>query len=141
RGAASEPLPARGSGAPARESAGPLAAALRALARLLGRTVDDGGLLARLETESFSQAASAVPLSTDLRSDAAGLLRRWVNQARRGRSSRAAHTAAIALLGLGLGAALAGTAHAATDSPLADGRPAYQEAMQLTGNASARPAA
>jgi oxygen tolerance protein BatD len=164
-----EDLLDRAGSAPARDVAGPLAAALRDLARLLGRTVDDAGLLAKLETESFSQHAAAVPLSIDLRSDAAGLLRRWVSESRR-RRPRAAATAAIVLLGLGLaapsrasaqptaspapaaaarGASTAGqTATAATLAPtgptsaaLADGRAAYQEAMQLTGNASARRAA
>jgi hypothetical protein len=163
-----EELLDRAGSAPAREVAGPLAAALRDLARLLGRAVDersgvagggnpdgsaggaggraprgidDGGLIAKLETESFSQQAAAVPLSTDLRSDTAGLLRRWVAEARRG-PSRAAHTAALVLIGVGV--ALAGTARAAADpatSALADGRAAYQEAMQLTGNATARRAA
>ena len=155
-----EDLLDRAGSAPAREVAGPLAAALRDLARLLGRAVDDGGLIAKLETESFSQQAAAVPLSTDLRSDAAGLLRRWVAEARR-RPSRAAHTAAIGLFALGIAlgdAAHASAAPATAAAPaanpiaaptttgqiaaaLADGRAAYQEAMQLTGNASARRAA
>jgi hypothetical protein len=144
-----EDLLDRAGSAPAREVAGPLAAALRDLARLLGRArdersdagIDDGGLIAKLETESFSQEAAAVPLSTDLRSDTAGLLRRWVAEARR-RPSRAAHAAALVLIGLGI--ALGGTARAAADpatGALADGRAAYQEAMQLTGNATARRAA
>lgn len=157
----------RAGSAPARDIAGPLAAALRDLARLLDRPVDDAGLLARLETESFSPHAAAVPLSNDLRSDAAGLLRRWVTEARR-RKPRAAASAALLLVGIGLAAsaparasaepppAPAPAAHAApataataatpaptgqTSAALADGRAAYQEAMQLTGNASARRAA
>jgi hypothetical protein len=171
-----EDLLDRAGSAPARDVAGPLAAALRDLAKLLGRPIDDAGLLAKLETESFSQHAAAVPLSTDLRSDAAGLLRRWVSEARR-RKPRAAATAALLLLGLGVGLGAASqasadpapatagssnpatsaappaamTSHAATaadpaptgsvTAALADGRAAYQEAMQLTGNASARRAA
>jgi hypothetical protein len=141
---------------PARDVAGPLAAALRDLARLLGRAVDeraginDGGLLAKLETESFSQGASTVPLSTDLRSDAAGLLRRWVAEARSRRKPPGASTAAVTLLvGLGLGLGLAARADAAPPaapagraaSALDDARAAYQEAMQLTTNATARKAA
>jgi Flp pilus assembly protein TadD len=145
-----EALLDRSGDAPAREIAGPLAAALRELARLLGRSPErpgglgDGGLLAKLETESFSQGASTVALSTDLRSDAAGLLRRWANEARRDGSSRRARAAATTLAAL-LGLGLATRASAAPDPPPAaavdDGRAAYQEAMQLTADASARKAA
>jgi hypothetical protein len=154
-----EDLLDRSGAQPAREIAGPLAAALRELARLLGRDapggtdermrvagidermrvagIDDGGLIARLETESFSQSAASVPLSTDLRSDAAGLLRRWLTQARR--------TGARAL-GAGLAAPAADaapSAHAQISpaSALDEGRAAYHEAMQLTGNPTARKAA
>ncbi|HET9627709.1 MAG TPA: BatD family protein, partial [Kofleriaceae bacterium] len=91
-----EDLLDRAGSAPARDIAGPLAAALRDLARLLGRAVDDGGLLAKLETESFSQSASSVPLSTDLRSDAAGLLRRWTSK--RPRTQPAAAAAALVVV-------------------------------------------
>jgi hypothetical protein len=38
---------------------------------------DDQGMLAKLETEAFAPSAADKPLSADLRSDAAGLLRRW----------------------------------------------------------------
>jgi len=145
-----EQLLDRSGDAPARDVAGPLAAALRDLAKLLGRAVDDDRLLARLETESFSQGASSIPLSTDLRSDAAGLLRRWANDARKARPARAAGNAAITLVALGL--ALAVGAARATAAPTAapsdrptsaldDARAAYQEGMQLTSNATARKAA
>ncbi len=146
-----EELLDRSGSLPAREVAGPLAAALRDLARLLGRTVDDDGTLAKLETESFSQSASTVPMSTDLRSDAAGLLRRWMTEARRTRSPRTAPRAAIMIVAgvFGLGGlearGLAATAPASTPGQAArsldDGRAAYQEAMQLTGNPTARKAA
>jgi len=149
-----EELLDRSGSVPAREVAGPLAAALRDLARLLGRTVNDDATIAKLETESFSQGASAVPMSTDLRSDAAGLLRRWMTEARRTRSPRAADRAAILIVAgvFGLGGlggleslGLAAPAHAAAPGQAArsldDGRAAYQEAMQLTGNATARKAA
>ncbi|MGE0547712.1 MAG: hypothetical protein AB7O24_30090 [Kofleriaceae bacterium] len=119
--------------APARDVAGPLGSALRDLARALGRQVDDGGLLAKLETEGFAPSASTTPLSADLRSDAAGLLRRWRGEARRRVATRPA--AAVALLVLG---ALAQRADA---GPLEDGRTAYQQAMQLTDNPTARKAA
>ena len=115
---------------PAREVAGPLAAALRELARALGRPVDDRGLLAKLETESFAPEAAGRPLSNDLRSEAAGLLRRWQQEARRTRPARAA---AISLV--------VGTLfipHAAHADALADGRAAYQQAMALAGDPTAR---
>jgi tetratricopeptide (TPR) repeat protein len=145
-----EDLLDRSGSAPARDIAGPLAASLRDLAKLLGRAVDDGGLLAKLETESFSQGASTVPLSADLRSDAAGLLRRWAAEARSRRRAPGAQTAAITILvGLGIGTGLvpglgshASAAPAGREaSALEDGRAAYQEAMQLTTNATARKAA
>jgi hypothetical protein len=113
---------------PAREVAGPLAAALRDLARVLGRPVDDGGLLAKLETESFAPDASGRPLSADLRSESAGLMRRWQQAARRAPTSKAA-VASILLV------ALAGSARA---DALDDGRSAYTQAMSLTGDATAR---
>ncbi len=165
-----EELLDRAGTAPARDIAGPLAAALRDLARILGHAVDDAGLLARLETESFSQQASAVPLSSDLRSDAAGLLRRGVTEARRTRKARTARTAAAIVVGLGLGLGLAGAPPADASAPpaapalpaaartgaataaepaptgrlagaLDEARAAYREAMQLTGNPTARRAA
>ncbi|TMQ12246.1 MAG: hypothetical protein E6J91_21165 [Deltaproteobacteria bacterium] len=160
-----EELLDRAATAPAREVAGPLVAALRDVARILGHAVTiDGrsestrggidersestgggaegrappgiaGLLARLETESFSPHAAAAPLSPDLRSDAAGLLRRWVVEARRTRKSRAARGAAVIVVGLGLG--LGGASQAAATAA----EPAPTGPMQLTGNASARKAA
>ena len=167
-----EELLDRAGAAPARDIAGPLAAALRDLARTLGHAVDDAGLLARLETESFSQQASSVPLSTDLRSDAAGLLRRWVADARRTRKPRTARAAVALVVGLGAGLAGAPAAEASAPPPAAapaaaapaaaapraataaepaptgqlagaldEARAAYREAMQLTGNPTARKAA
>ena len=150
-----ETLLDRAGAEPAREIAGPLGAAFRELAKTLGRSTDDGGLLAKLETESFAPGASEKPLSADLRSDAAGLLRRWMNEARRS-PRKVATSAALVLALAGLAAprtaaadAAAGSAAAPTQpvrttaSPgaLDDGRAAYQEAMALDGNASARKAA
>lgn len=129
-----EELLDRGASEPAREIAGPLGAALRELARVLGRErVDDGGLIAKLETEAFAPATSGKPLSPDVRSDAAGLLRRWLGDARKAPSKATA--AAIALVALALGAT---DARAAS---LDEGRAAFQEAMNLEGNATARKAA
>lgn len=118
--------------APAREIAGPLGAALRELARVLGRSVDDHGLIAKLETEAFAPSSAGQPLSADLRSDAAGLLRRWLGEARTAPSRRS--PAAIAVLLIALGATRA-------DAGIDEGRAAYQEAMELTTNATARKAA
>ena len=117
---------------PARDVAGPLASALRDLARVIGRSTgpgDDGGLLAKLETESFSPDAAHKPLSTDLRSESAGLMRRWQQEARRTKPSRAA-VASILL-------ALALPASARADA-LADGRDAYAQAMAIANDPTAR---
>jgi hypothetical protein len=110
---------------PAREIAGPLGAALRDLARTTGHTDVDGAVLAKLETESFAPSAAQSPLSPDLRSDAAGLLRRWVKP--------------VAML-LVLAGGLASAPHAYA-TPLDEGRTAYQQAMELANDASARKAA
>jgi hypothetical protein len=115
----------------ARDVAGPLAAALRDLAKTMGRDLDDGGLLAKLETEAFSPAARDVPLSADLRSDTAGLLRRLSSTPRP--AAKTATVAAFILASL-----FASHAHAASFD---DGRASYQQAMQVTGDASARKAA
>ena len=122
----------RGANEPARDVAGPLGAALRELARVLGREVDDHGLIAKLETEAFAPESAGKPLSPDVRSDAAGLLRRWLGDSRKP-SRRSAAVASIVLLALGASSARA----AAID----EGRSAYQEALSLTTDATARKAA
>jgi len=129
-----EELLDRAGSAPAREIAGPLVAALRELARVVGLAIDDRGLLGRIETEAFAPEAAGKPLSADLRSDAAGLLRRWSVEERRARGGGKA-VAAVALL-----ASLAAAGPARADT-LSDGRSAYQYAMELTGDATARKAA
>lgn len=109
---------ARAAKEPARDTAGALVSALRAFARSVDRDpTDDGGLAARIETESFAPSASSSPLSDDLRSRAADLIRRW--------------GAAIAIL-----VSLFGVAHA---DAIQDGRAAYQQAMN-DKDASARKA-
>lgn len=123
-----EDLLDRASRDPARDVAGPLAAALRELARVLGRGMDDHGLLAKLETESFAPDAAGRPLSADLRSESAGLLRRWQQEARK-RPSRAAIASILFVTVL--------APHARADA-LRDGRAAYQQAMELSGDATAR---
>jgi len=130
-----EELLDRAGSAPARDVAGPLAAALRELARTLGHAIDDrNNVLAKLETESFAPSAAQLPLSPDLRSDAAGLLRRWVGEARRAHKQTAAKTAAMLLVLL----SATTTAHA---DALSEGRAAYQDAMAVTNDATARKAA
>ena len=119
----------RASRDPARDVAGPLAAALRDLARVLGRAVDDGGLLAKLETESYAPDASGRPLSTDLRSESAGLMRRWQQDARKKPARAAALTIVVA--------ALLVPSFAKADA-LGDGRALYQQAMEQAGDATAR---
>jgi hypothetical protein len=136
-----EELLDRGQTAPAREIAGPLGAALRDLARVAERaagaapaapdTVDAAPdplptLLARLETEGFAPGAAAQPLSPDLRSDAAGLLRRW-SGARRPGSAAGRAPAALAIATLGA-LALPAAAHA---DALGEGRGHYEQAMTI----------
>jgi tetratricopeptide (TPR) repeat protein len=151
---------------PAREAAGPLVAALRSYARTVDRDPEAGGLLARIETESFAPSAASSPLSQDVRDRVADLIRSW--SARRPGGAKTAVVATILVLALAPHAAHADTpapaatpaAHADTPAPaatpaahadtpamsaahgdaLAEGRAAYQAAMTQT-DASARKAA
>jgi hypothetical protein len=125
---------ARAAKDPARDTAGALVSALRAFARTVDRDpTDDGGLLAKIETESFAPSAASSPLSQDLRSRADDLVRRWTAEAKRRRSSGGKAAVAIVI-------AMVAAPHTAHGDPLADGRGAYQDAMTLT-DASARKAA
>jgi hypothetical protein len=74
--------------------------------------------------------------SPDLRSDAAGLLRRWSKEA--GRVRARARPASIRCLVIGLAS---GTAEAAPRDALTDGRTAYQYAMEQTNDPTERKAA
>lgn len=143
-------LLAKAASAPARDVAGPLASALRELARVAtdaararGDTrgelsTGDRDLLARLETEAFAPSAAASTLSSDLRTEAAAVVRRYVDLARGSRTRPDAPVKAVAtLLVVALLGALTGRADADT---LAEGRQAYQQAMELTGDATARKA-
>src|SRR5207249_361216 len=131
---------ARAGKQPARETAGALAAALRAYAR----TLADGGaaeraahdLLARLETESFAPDAAASPLSAELRARVDELARSW---SRRKPAARGHVTAASALVLVMLGATAARADVAPDRTNLAPatadhagaldaGRTAYQQA-------------
>ncbi len=134
---------ARAEKSPARDAAGPLAAALRNFARVAGQPLDDGGLLAKLETESFAPAAGSQPISSALRSDAAALIRKWAGAAKRNPPVKSALASTIVL---GVVIAFAGNARAGGPTPatpaaashsLEDARDAYQLAMTRT-EASAR---
>lgn len=137
---------------PARDAAGPLAASLRALARIADRDVDDAGLLQKLETESYSRDAKDRTVSKELLTQARTLADRWVREARKPRSSGGKAAAVmIALLVLGVpGIARAQSGGSAATTPavalssagdaLTRGREAYQQALGTT-DASARKAA
>jgi hypothetical protein len=132
---------ARASKDPARDTAGPLVAALRGFARTVARDpADDRGVLAAIETESFAPASSASPLSSDLRDRAKDLLKRW--------GSRAAlllvllsapHARAERSGSAGPRSAAEGQRGESIDA-LENGRKAYQDAMATT-EATARRAA
>ena len=104
---------------PAREAAGPLAAAMRALARVT-ETQADSELLARIETESFAPTAGSAPLPADLLARV-----REAAEPRRPRK-RPATATALVLLGVTVSAP-----RAYADS-LGDARTAYQHAMTVT---------
>ena len=124
---------ARADRAPARETAGPLAAALRGLARALERTTAGEAVLARLETESFSRTAKDEPLSADLRQQVRDLVESWTKQVHRA----AKGTSAVAVMFLL--AAIAAPSLARADAQ-SEGRSAYQDALGQS-DASARKAA
>jgi lipoprotein-anchoring transpeptidase ErfK/SrfK len=116
---------------PGRERAGPPGAARGERARVSGGARDGNAraardaLRARVGTESEAPGAASQPLSPDLRSDAAGLLRRWTSEAR-GRSRSAGRVgAALVLAALGLPA----TARA---DAIGEGRAHYEQAMTVT---------
>ena len=122
---------------PARDTAGALVTALRAFGRALDRDPDDdGGLAAKIETESFAPKAASSPLSADLQGRAEDLMKRWTAEAGRKKSPRATAAALVLFAVLAPHAADAAPA----DQALAEGRAAYQQAMTLT-DASARKAA
>lgn len=124
---------ARAAKEPARDTAGALVSALRAFARAIDRDAsDDGGLFAKIETESFAPSASSSPLSEDLRSRADDLVRRWTAEAKRKSPSS---KAAVAILLAFLAAPRVVSADA-----LQDGDAAYRQAM-TEKDASARKAA
>jgi hypothetical protein len=136
---------ARAAKQPARDAAGPLIAALRALARTLDRPADDdSGVFAEIETESFAPGAAASPLRVELRERAGELVRRWTadsSRKRRGTSASSAAAALLLVLCLPARDAIAATpSRDIAEQALLEGRAAYQEAMSLT-DASARRAA
>jgi tetratricopeptide (TPR) repeat protein len=126
----------------ARDTAGALASAFRAYARTAERPLDDDGLLARIETESFSPTAKDQPLADDLRQRARALLARWIKEARRTPAKGKTVAAVVVLLAVGLAPATthADAALAPHADALATGRDAYQQALGVS-DASARKAA
>ena len=131
---------ARAAKTPARDAAGPLAAALRNLARVQGRELDDGGLLARIETEGYAPASSASPISADVRASAETLVQRLADRKPASRG-KAAATALLMLLAVGRTGSAAPLPEPplSADAALREGRADYQEAMTLT-EATARKA-
>jgi hypothetical protein len=116
---------ARAAKDPARDTAGALSAALRGLARALERDGDDGGLLARIETEGFAPAAASSPLSPEVRAAIEAVVRKWTTTSRRKLPKATAIATVLALV------AASHTARAA------DARTDYQHAL-AEQNASAR---
>jgi len=124
---------ARADTAPARDTAGPLAAALRGLARSLERTGPDDAVLSRLETESFSRTAKDEPLTAELRQQVRSLVGTWTKGSHRTTKGKSAAAITILLAAL----AAPSIAHADAQS---EGRAAYQDALGVS-DASARKAA
>ncbi|HTJ41396.1 MAG TPA: BatD family protein [Kofleriaceae bacterium] len=117
---------ARASTAPARDLATALPQALRALAKALGRSAqDDGGLIAKIETEAFAPGAADHPLPASLRADADALVRRWLDERRK--IPRAMIAGAILLA-----IAWPARAHADASASIDEARAAYQNAMAAT---------
>jgi hypothetical protein len=121
---------AKAAAAPARDSVGPLTAAVRALARALGRDPGDDGLLARLETEAFAPDAATQPLSAAQRDAVLAVVRALLKadsaDRRAGRRGGAGGTTAAIVL---VAALVPGIADA---DALSEGRGAYEAAMAAT---------
>jgi hypothetical protein len=133
-----EELLARAGKEPARETAGSLGAAIRAYARALERELDDGGLLAQIETESFAPGAADSPLSAEVRTRAHELIRRWSSAPRAAKRGTAA---ALVLIAASFAAARAEAQPSSLgDEPpsikysasLDQARAAYEDAMGQT---------
>jgi hypothetical protein len=126
--------------APARDSVGPLVAAVRAIARSLGRDLDDGGLLARLETEAFAPDAASSPLAAAHRDAMLALVKSMLAKSPKARGSSGGgggkDAAAVVALLVGLGAG----AGAARADALSEGRGAYRDALATSDPASRRAA-
>jgi hypothetical protein len=124
--------------APARDSVGPLIAAVRALARALGRELDDAGLLGRLETEAFAPAAATSPLSAAHREQLLGVVKSLLTTRDRkpgvGKSGGGKHAAAIIALLIATGADVP----AARADALSEGQGVYRDALAATDPAIRR---
>ncbi|HUH05373.1 MAG TPA: BatD family protein [Kofleriaceae bacterium] len=118
---------------PAREGAGPLVNAIRALARAHGRPdADAAPIVERIETEAFAPEAADSPLAEVTLADVLALARDWAASADRDAAPPPAGTsAALVLVAMALGS----TAHAGqTDvgDRLQEARTAYDRAMSST---------
>ena len=115
---------------PARDVAPRIAAALRALARYVGASLDgpDGQLLERLDTEAYDPKSADSSLSSDLTRSCVELAKQLATQDKRPATKGAAASAVIlALLGL------AAPAHA--EVTLEEARTAYRNAQTAGTNA------
>ncbi len=87
----------RAATAPARDCAGPLDEALRALARALNQPAT-GAALTRLQTEAYAPSAAEKPLSAELRAELAELIRTWERQSKESGGARGGKAVATVLL-------------------------------------------
>ncbi|HUS31522.1 MAG TPA: hypothetical protein VMZ53_23615 [Kofleriaceae bacterium] len=133
---------ARAAKEPARDTAGALVSALRAFARAVERSPDDdGGLLAKIETESFAPSASSSPLSSDLRTRVEDLIRRWTAEANRKRTSTGTTTAAVTIIVAALAAPHgAARAESTAPSPAAPSTLATSSTLVADASGAATPA-
>ena len=117
---------ALGSGAPAREAAPAMAAAMRRLAQASGADLaGSAATLERLETSAFDPAAAAQAVDEAIVEELRGIARQW------SKGPRAAATATIASVGLAV--ALLGPAAWPDDNATAEqARALYREALDET---------
>lgn len=116
---------------PARDSAPRIAAALRALAKTIGRDgLSKTVALERLETEAFDPVGAEKPLKEDLRQEAGALARSWAKEHRTG-TKQPTGSAAVALVFIWALTAAAWQARANSTEPagLGAARQAYQRAL------------
>jgi tetratricopeptide (TPR) repeat protein len=124
---------AKAATAPARDSAGPLGEALRALAKALQLSTS-GTPIDRLETEAYAPSAANQPLSAELRAALAELVKGWARKSKprsEGGSGKSAAASALLLIALAAGGRQAAAAEPGVEGALAQARTSYEQAMQL----------